>query len=122
MDTTIWIVQNLMAVLFVLHGIAMFNPPAPVRESIVKKMGYSLPFLKMIGTLEVLGGLGLIIPSWTRIMPILSPLAALGLMVIMIGAAISHARQGESKQTVATSVVTLLVAFVAIGRLWINPI
>ena len=43
-------------------------------------------------------------------------------LIIMIGAAISHARQGESKQTVATSVVTLLVAFIAIGRLWINPI
>jgi uncharacterized membrane protein YphA (DoxX/SURF4 family) len=122
MDTTIWIIQSLMAVLFVLHGIAMFNPPAAVQESVVKKMGYSLPFLKIIGTLEVLGGLGLILPSWTRIMPILSPLAATGLVIIMIGAAASHARQGEGKQTVATSVVTLLVAFVAIGRFWLAPI
>jgi uncharacterized membrane protein YphA (DoxX/SURF4 family) len=122
MNTTIWIIQSLMAVLFVLHGIAMFNPPAPVRESVITKMGYSLPFLKTIGTLEVLGGLGLILPSWARVMPILSPLAALGLVIIMIGAAVSHARQGEGKQTVATSVVTLLVAFVAIGRFWINPI
>lgn len=122
MNTLIWIIQSLMAVLFVLHGIAMFNPPAAVQESVVKKMGYSLPFLKIIGTLELLGGLGLILPSWTRIMPILSPLAALGLVIIMIGAAVSHARQGESKQTVATSVVTLLVAFIAIGRFWIIPI
>jgi uncharacterized membrane protein YphA (DoxX/SURF4 family) len=122
MDTTIWIIQSLMAVLFVLHGIAMFNPPAAVQESVVKKMGYSLPFLKIIGTLEVLGGLGLILPSWTRIMPILSPLAATGLVIIMIGAAASHARQGEGKQTVATAVVTLLVTFVAIGRFWLAPI
>lgn len=122
MNTTIWITQSLMAVLFVVHGIAMFNPPAAVHESVVQKMGYGLPFLKIIGTLEVLGGLGLILPSWTRIMPILSPLAALGLVIIMIGAAVSHARQGEDKQTVATSVVTVLVAFVAIGRFWINPI
>jgi uncharacterized membrane protein YphA (DoxX/SURF4 family) len=122
MNTTIWIIQSLMAVLFVFHGIAMFNPPPQVQESVVRKMGYSLPFLKIIGTLEVLGGLGLILPAWTRVMPILSPLAALGLVVIMIGVVVSHARQGESKQTVATSVVTLLVAFVAIGRFWINPI
>jgi uncharacterized membrane protein YphA (DoxX/SURF4 family) len=122
MDTTIWIIQSLMAVLFTFHGLAMFNPPAAVQESVVKKMGYSLPFLKIIGTLEVLGGLGLILPSWTRIMPILSPLAALGLVIIMIGAAVSHTRQGEGKQTVATSVVTLLVAFVAIGRFWLAPI
>jgi uncharacterized membrane protein YphA (DoxX/SURF4 family) len=121
-NTTIWITQSLMAVLFVVHGIAMFNPPAAVQESVVQKMGYGLPFLKIIGTLEVLGGLGLILPSWTRIMPILSPLAALGLVIIMIGAAVSHARHGEDKQTVATSVVTVLVAFIAIGRFWINPI
>jgi uncharacterized membrane protein YphA (DoxX/SURF4 family) len=121
-NTTIWITQSLMTVLFVVHGITMFNPPAAVRESVVQKMGYGLPFLKIIGTLEVLGGLGLILPSWTRVMPILSPLAALGLVIIMIGAAVSHARQGEDKQTVATSVVTMLVAFVAIGRFWINPI
>ena len=122
MNTTIWITQSLLAVLFVAHGIAMFNPPAAVQASVVQKMGYSLPFLKTIGTLEVLGGLGLILPSWTTVLPILSPLAALGLVIIMIGAAVSHARQGEGKQTMATSVVTLLVAFVAIGRFWINPI
>jgi uncharacterized membrane protein YphA (DoxX/SURF4 family) len=122
MNTLIWIIQSLMAVLFVLHGIAMFNPPAAVQESVVQKMGYSLPFLKIIGTLEVLGGLGLILPTWTGLMPILSPLSATGLVIIMIGAAVSHARQGEGKQTVATSVVTLLVAFVAIGRFWLIPI
>jgi uncharacterized membrane protein YphA (DoxX/SURF4 family) len=121
-NTIIWIIQSLMAVLFVLHGIAMFNPPAAVQESVVQKMGYSLPFLKIIGTLEVLGGLGLILPAWIGIMPVLSPLAALGLVIIMIGAAVSHARQGEGKQMVATTVVTMLVAFVAIGRFWINPI
>ncbi len=122
MNTLIWIIQVLMAVLFVFHGIAMFNPPAAVRESVVQKMGYSLPFLKTIGTLEVLGGLGLILPALTRVMPLLSPLAALGLVIIMIGAAASHARHGEGKQTIATAVVTLLVAFVGIGRLWLSPI
>ena len=90
MNTLIWITQVLMAVLFVFHGIAMFNPPAAVRESVVEKMGYSLPFLKTIGTLEVLGGLGLILPASTRVMPLLSPLAALGLVIIMIGAAVSQ--------------------------------
>lgn len=122
MNILIWIIQSLMAVLFVFHGIAMFNPPPPVQESVVQKMGYSLSFLKIIGTLEVLGGLGLILPAWTGIMPILSPLAATGLVIIMIGSAVSHARQGEGKQTVATMLVTVLVAFIAIGRFWINPI
>jgi uncharacterized membrane protein YphA (DoxX/SURF4 family) len=122
MDALIWIIQSLMAVLFVFHGIAMFNPPPPVQESVIQKMGYSLPLLKVIGTLEVLGGLGLILPSWTRIMPVLSPLAALGLVIIMIGAVVSHARQGEGKQTLATSVVTLLLVFVAVGRFWLATI
>ena len=122
MDTLIWIIQSLMSVLFVFHGIAMFNPPAAVQESVVKKMGYSLAFLKILGTLEVLGGLGLILPTLTGIMPVLSPLAALGLVIIMIGAVGSHARHGEGKQTFATTVVTLLVVFVAIGRFWLTPI
>ena len=122
MNTLIWIIQSLMAVLFTVHGIAMFNPPPPVQESVVKKMGYSLRFLKLIGTLEVLGGLGLILPSWTQIAPVLSPLAALGLATIMTSAAVSHARQGEGKQTAATTVVALLVAFIAIGRFWLTPI
>ena len=122
MNTVIWIIQSLMAVLFVLHGIAMFKPPAAVQESVVQKMGYSLPFLKTIGTLEVLGGLGLILPAWTGILPILSPLAATGLVIVMVGAAVSHARQGEGTQTGATTVVTMLLAFIAIGRFWIYPI
>jgi uncharacterized membrane protein YphA (DoxX/SURF4 family) len=122
MNTLIWIAQSLLAVLFIVHGIAMFNPPAAVQDSVVKKMGFSLPFLKIIGTLEVIGGIGLILPSWTRVMPLLSPLAALGLVVIMSGAVVSHARQAEGKQTVATSIVTLLVIFVAIGRFWLAPI
>ncbi len=122
MNPLIWTIQILMAILFVLHGLAMFNPPMAVQESVVKKMGYNLPFLKIIGTLEVLGGLGLILPAWTQVMPLLTPLAALGLTIIMIGAAVSHARQGEGKQTVATSIVTLLVATVAIGRFWLAPI
>ncbi len=121
MNSLIWTIQILMAVLFILHGLAMFNPPKAVKESVVNKMGYSLPFLKIIGTLEVLGGLGLILPAWTQVMPFLTPLAALGLTIIMIGAAVSHARQGEGQQTVATSIVTLLVVFVAIGR-WIIPV
>jgi uncharacterized membrane protein YphA (DoxX/SURF4 family) len=122
MNTLIWIAQSLLAVLFIFHGIAMFNPPAAVQDSVVKKMGFSLPFLKIIGTLEVLGGIGLILPSWTRVMPLLSPLAALGLAVIMTGAVVSRERQAEGTQTVATSIVTLLVIFVAIGRFWLAPI
>jgi uncharacterized membrane protein YphA (DoxX/SURF4 family) len=122
MNLLIWTIQILMAALFVLHGLAMFNPPMSVQERVVEKMGYSLPFLRIIGTLEVLGGLGLILPAWTQIMPFLSPLAALGLVIIMIGASVSHARQGEGRQTVATSIVALLVMLVAIGRFWIAPI
>jgi uncharacterized membrane protein YphA (DoxX/SURF4 family) len=121
-NTLIWIVQSLLALLFIFHGIAMFNPPAAVQDSVVKKMGFNLPFLKIIGTLEVLGGICLILPSWTRVMPLLSPMAALGLVVIMIGAVVSHARQAEGQQTVITTIVTLLAIFVVVGRFWLAPI
>jgi uncharacterized membrane protein YphA (DoxX/SURF4 family) len=122
MNTLIWIAQSLLAVLFIFHGIAMFKPPAAVQDSVVKKMGFSLPFLKIIGTLEVLGGIGLILPSWTRVMSFLSPMSALGLVVIMIGAVVSHARQNEVQQAVGTGVITLLLAFVVLGRWLLAPI
>jgi uncharacterized membrane protein YphA (DoxX/SURF4 family) len=122
MNLFLWIIQSLLAVLFVFHGIFINNISPTLWENTVKKMGYSRPFLAGIGVLEVLGGLGLILPSWTRIMPILSAVAAVGLVIIMIGAVVTHVRHNEGKQVFGTGFITLLLAFVALGRWLLAPI
>jgi uncharacterized membrane protein len=122
MNNTLWILQSLLSVVFALHGMFMLNIPKNLWETVVKKMGYSLPFLKIIGSLEVLGSLGLILPSWTQIMPLLSPLAALGLTIIMIGAVNTHVQHGERRQMIGTGLITLLLAFIVVGRFWLAPI
>ncbi|MDQ1645092.1 MAG: hypothetical protein QOJ50_1276 [Cryptosporangiaceae bacterium] len=70
----------------------------------------------LIGGLELAAAIGLILPPLTRIAPILAPLAALGLVLIMIGAIITHARRKEPQGIAVNVVLLLLAAFVAWGR------
>ncbi|MFL6220093.1 MAG: DoxX family protein, partial [Actinomycetes bacterium] len=72
--------------------------------------------VKMIGALEVLGAVGLILPAALDIAPILVPLAATGLGVIMLGAIVTHARRREPQAIVINLVLLALAAFVAWGR------
>ncbi len=78
---------------------------------------YSLPFIRFIALAELAGAAGLIFPGATKTFPVLTPLAATGLGIIMIGAARAHAQQHEPKN-VATNLVLLgLCVFVVAGRL-----
>jgi len=70
----------------------------------------------MIGMAEILGAIGLILPLATGIATLLTPLAAVGLVVIQLGAVVVHVRRGEGKTVPFNVVLVLLGAFVAIGR------
>jgi hypothetical protein len=72
--------------------------------------------VKAIGAVEILAALGLVLPAVTGIAPVLVPLAALGLVVVMIGAAVVHARRGENQLIVPNVVLLVLAAVVAWGR------
>jgi hypothetical protein len=80
------------------------------------------PLVRFIGLAEVLGGLGLILPAATRILPWLTPLAGAGLALDMLLAALFHLMRGEPGNAVATVVLGLLAAFVAYGRWRLAPI
>jgi uncharacterized membrane protein len=82
----------------------------------------SLPgwFLLFIGTMEVLGGIGLVVPALTRIRPVLTPLAACGLVIIMLGATIISIPMGPA--ALFPLLVGVLAAFVAYGRWRLRPI
>ena len=78
--------------------------------------------MKFIATCEVLGALGLVLPGLFRIRPGLTPLAAAGLVIIMIGAVVSTLVQGLVGPAILSAVVGLLAAYVAYGRWRLAPL
>jgi hypothetical protein len=80
---------------------------------------FSQNTVRLIGLLEVLGAIGLILPMALSILPILTGIAAVGLLLIMIGAVITHIRRGEMPLLVPPAVLGVLAAFVAVGRLFL---
>ena len=115
----LWIVQALLAALFLFSGVMKFVLPAAV---LTKGSPFSITFLRFIGICEILGGLGLILPSATRIKPMLTPLAAAGLVIIMIGATWTTVATMGVKMAILPFVTGILAAFVAYGRWRLAPI
>jgi uncharacterized membrane protein YphA (DoxX/SURF4 family) len=109
----LWTVQVLLALLFLFAGGMKLVLPIEMMSGPV-----ALPewFLRFVGVAEVLGGIGLVVPSLTRIVPRLTPLAAAGLVVIMIGAVAITLIGGGGSQAVVPAVVFLLLAAIVDGR------
>jgi len=100
MNVALWIVQGLLAALFTTSGVAKatMSKEALVASGQTGVRDYSIPFIRFIASLEILGVLGLILPGLTGIAPFLTPLAAAGLAVIMVGAARAHSREGDAQR------------------------
>ena len=123
MTYALWIVQALLALLFLFAGGMKLVTPPDVLASMGSPNQIPLPgwFVRFVGVAEVLGALGLILPGLLRIKSWLTPLAAAGLVVIMIGAAaLTMAADGVAAGVVPL-VVGLLAAFVAYGRWRLAP-
>jgi hypothetical protein len=118
MTYALWIVQALLALLFLWAGGIKLVLPL---EKLAGPVPLPGPFLRFIGVAEVLGALGLILPGLLRIRPGLTPLAAAGLVVIMIGATVIMLAAGEIPVALLSLVVGLLAAFVAYGRWRLAP-
>ena len=117
MTHALWIVQAVLALLFLFAGSMKLVTPI---EEMTRQMPVSLPmpglFLRFIGVAEILGGLGLILPGLLRIRPGLTPLAAAGLVVIMAGATATTVVAGDVALALIPLVVGVLAALVAYGR------
>jgi hypothetical protein len=119
MNLTLWIVTGLLAVAYLVGGGAKLIMP---KEKIAAFPGggwaedFSAGSVKAIGALEVLAAVGLVLPAALDIVPVLAPLAALGLVMIMVGAVITRIRRHETKFMVADLVYLALAGFVAWGR------
>ena len=119
MTRALWIVQGLLALLFLFTGGMKLILPLEKMAGPVELPGYLLRF---IGVAEVLGAVGLIVPSLLRIRPGLTPLAACGLVIIMIGATVITLGAGLIGPAVISLVVAVLAAFVAYGRWRLAPL
>ena len=123
MNVVLWIVAGLLAAIFFMAGMMkVAQPYEKLKKSQAWVEDFSPGIVKEIGVLEVLAAIGLIVPPLVDVVPILAPIAASGLAVTMVGAAIIHARRGGEGQNIMTNVVLLaLLLFVAVGRFAIEP-
>ena len=120
MNRTLWVVQGLLGLFFVLaSGAPKLLMPA---DALPMPIPLADPLMKFIGVCEVLGGLGLILPGLLRIRPGLTPLAAAGLVLITIGASSYMVIAGQPESVVFAAVIGLLAAFVGYGRWRLVPL
>jgi DoxX-like family len=114
----LWIVQGLLALTFLFAGGTKLVLPI---EEMTKDVALPGLFLRFLGVAEVLGAIGLILPGLLRIRPGLTPLAAAGLVIIMIGATVVTLTTMGAAPALIPLAVGLLAAFVAYGRWRLAP-
>ena len=123
MNIALWIVQILLALAFAMAGIMKVTQPIDRLET---RMGWVKDVgprgVRLIGSLEILGAIGLILPAVTGILPWLTHVAAAGLALTMVGAMITHGRRGEYSGIGVNVVLLVLALFVVYGRFVIVPI
>jgi uncharacterized membrane protein YphA (DoxX/SURF4 family) len=113
LNTVLWIMQALLAALFLFAGVMKLILPIDAMAGPVDLPG---PLLRFIGVAETLGALGLILPGLFKVRPVLTPLAAAGLVVIMAGATVITALGGQIAPALFPLTVGLLASSIAYGR------
>lgn len=123
MNVVLWVVQILLALGFGMVGTVKLIQP---REKLVERTGWVNDFpqsiVRLIGLLEVLGAIGLILPALTGILPWLTPLAAGGLVLVMVGAMFTHIRRHEYSVIGVNVILLLLATVVVYGRFIAMPL
>jgi uncharacterized membrane protein YphA (DoxX/SURF4 family) len=122
MNTALWIAQILLALDFGIHGWEMVSLTMTPLMGFTYIKDISPRSRRFIGTAEILAAFGLILPGLTHILPWLTPLAAVGLIIVMIGAIPFHIRRKEYTNIVLNLVLLALAVFVAYGRFVVIPL
>ena len=120
MNKLLWVLQALLALVFLAHGVLLLVPP----PDIAALMNAALPrgFWLFLGVAEILAAVGLTLPGLTRILPGLVTWAAAGIMVVMISATVYHIARGEFGSAATTLVLLAMATFVAYQRHRVVPI
>jgi uncharacterized membrane protein YphA (DoxX/SURF4 family) len=122
MNIALWIVQVLLAGLFLMAGVMKAFQYERAKASLPWVKDVPRGLVTFIGISELLGGLGLLLPAITGILPWLTPLAGAGLALIMILAIGFHASRREAPAIGFNAVLLVLAAFVAYGRFLVVPL
>jgi len=121
LNALLWFIQIFLAVQYLFHGWLFASPPAAWAEAIAAS-GLNPGFRQFIGIAEILAAIGLVLPALTRILPSLTPLAALGLAVVMASATMFHFGRNEVPSGISAVNLLMLVALTAYLRWKVVPI
>jgi uncharacterized membrane protein YphA (DoxX/SURF4 family) len=117
MNIALWVIQVILAAMFLMAGVSKSTQPI---TKLVKTATWADRFpvstVRFIGIIEFLAAIGLILPWALKILPVLTPLSAMGILLVMFLAILHHAKHKESKAIGFNAVLLLLAAFVAYGR------
>lgn len=119
MNMFLWVVAGMLAVLFAVVGIGKLTQSKEklmAQPNLAWTEDFSPGTIKLIGAAELAAALGLVLPPLTGFAPVLTPLAASGLVIVMAGAAVTHARRGEARVIPVNVVLGVLALVVAWGR------
>ena len=119
MNIVLWVVQVLLAIAFVYSGYIKLTMPD---EMLAAASPFPVLFVRFISVCEILGAVGLVVPGLTKIRPGLTPLAAAGLVIIMIGAVVSTVMLMGPSMAIIPLMLGILAAFVAYGRWQVAPL
>ena len=120
MKILLWVLQVLLALAFLAHGVMLLFPPASIASLLLA----SFPrwFWVFLGVAEVAAAIGLTVPGLTGIQPRLVPAAAVGVMIVMIAATIFHLMRGEVSSAITTIILLIMATVVAYMRWSVLPI
>jgi len=116
----LWLLQALLAVVFLAHGWLLLAPPAEIAA--VMNAQFPHAFWVFLGVAEVLAAMGLILPGVTRIRPRLIVWVCYGLMIVMVSATVLHVGRSETSSAVTTAILLVLITLVAYGPARVRPI
>lgn len=118
MNTILWILQSLIAVIFLYSGVkkSTYSEHKLVSIGMTGVEGLPIAVIRFIGISEILGTIGIIIPLLINIIPVLTPISAICFAVIMIPAGIIHYKRHEAKNVLTNCIVFLICSLIFYGR------
>jgi len=117
MNTVVWVIQGLLTTVFAIAGfMKMAAPKSVLEENMGWVKDYSKTMVKVIGTCELMGAIGLVAPMSFNVLPILTPIAATGLAVVMILATRTHLIRKEYPKIGITIFLFVVSVFIAVNR------
>jgi putative oxidoreductase len=117
MNVILWVAQGILGIMFLMTGIMKITQPIEKLVAMMSWVNHASPVLiRFIGLSELLGGLGILLPSILRIKPNLTVWAAIGLILVMISAVFFHISIGEANMIGTPIILGLITVFVAWGR------